>query len=103
MREAMPWMFLARHREHGPDVDRLAVSVGAVSAPDVLEVRRQNANDFETATREVNGPPDDGGVAVEAPLPQPVAQDHDVFAPGQFVIQLELTAEQWLIAEQLEE
>ena len=64
-------MFLARHRQHRPDVHRFAVAVGSVGPADVLEVRRQHADDTERPARKPDGCADDRRrIAVEAPHPQ---------------------------------
>ena len=43
----MARVFLARHREHRPDIDGFAMAVSPIRAANVLNALRQDANDTE--------------------------------------------------------
>jgi hypothetical protein len=96
-------MLVTRHREDRPDIDRFPVPVGPVSPADVLKARRQNADDPEGTAGEADASSDHRRVAIEAPHPQAVAEDHHLVPALQLVVRFELAAEDRLAAEQLEE
>ena len=103
VREPVPGMLFARHRERPPDVDRLSVPVGLVRPSDVLEAFRQHTHDAEGPAREAHRAPDRGRIALETAHPQRVAEDHHVGGALELVALLDVASERGRMADQREE
>src|SRR5204862_8191100 len=86
-----------------PDVDGLAVRIGLVRAPDVLEAPRQHTRDAEGPARQADGAADDARVALEAAHPERVTEDHHVGAALDLVRLLDVAGERGRATEQREE
>jgi hypothetical protein len=68
-----------------------------------VESLRRDADDFVGLGVERDRPSDDGGIAAEAPVPEPMADDGAAMAAGGFLVCQEPAAERRLHAERREE
>src|ERR1700733_6542076 len=68
-----------------------------------VEAAREYANDGEGAVVEINGPAEDGWIAMELPLPNGIAEQDDLTGSRERFVFMEKAAHQWVYAEHLEE